>query len=436
VTSILELDRLLRRAVDLAVEVLGAERGFILLCDDGAPEPTVRVARDVNQRDLEPAEYQLNAEVLRQVSAEQKPRAASEDLTPAPSAKPGMSRSLRSILCVPLVIKDRPLGLLYVDNRLVKDLFREPDIELLSTFAAQVAVAIENARTYRKIEELNIGLEEKVRERTAELLKAKMVLEKANLMKDEFLANMSHELRTPLNAVIALSDILAEETFGPLNAKQKKYVVDIIQSGTHLLSLINDILDLSKIEAGQMTLQISDFDLNNLLTESLVMVKERAGKASISLDLDLDPLLPLVRGDHRKIKQVVFNLLANAVKFTEDGGRVMVRSRKGAEEVTVSIEDTGIGIAPENLGKVFVEFQQIESSLSRNYQGTGLGLALSKRFVELHQGRIWVESEPRKGSRFSFTVPIMREAPPETVTMGSGLSGGASVDGRRSTVDS
>src|SRR6185503_17415791 len=188
VASILELDRLLRRAVDLAIEVLGAERGFILLCDDGAAEPTVRVARDVNQRDLAPGEYRLKAEVLRQVFAEQKPRVATEDLTPAPGIK--TSRSLRSILCVPLRIKDRPLGLLYVDNRLVKDLFREHDVELLSTFAAQVAVAIENARTYRKIEELNIGLEEKVRERTAELLKAKMVLEKANVMKDEFLANM------------------------------------------------------------------------------------------------------------------------------------------------------------------------------------------------------------------------------------------------------
>src|SRR5262249_3099193 len=157
------------------------------------------------------------------------------------------------------------------------------DIELLSTFAAQVAVAIENARAYRKIEELNIGLEEKVRERTGELMRAKMVLEKANHLKDEFLANMSHELRTPLNAVIALAEILSEETFGPLNEKQRKYVGDIISSGVHLLSLINDILDLSKIEAGQMQLQPVDFDLNNLLQESLVMVKEKAAKRSIAL---------------------------------------------------------------------------------------------------------------------------------------------------------
>ncbi len=408
IASILELDRLLRRGVDLAIEVLGAERGFILLAGEGGEDPAVSVARDVNGRDLAPAEYELNPEVLRKVHAEQRPRVVTEEIS---SLRPGPARHLRSILCVPLRSKGRPMGLLYVDNRLVKDLYREPDVELLSTFSAQLAVAIENARAYREIEELNLGLEEKVRERTAELLQAKGVLEKANLMKDEFLANMSHELRTPLNAVIALSDILSEETFGPLNEKQRKYVGDIIQSGTHLLSLINDILDLSKVEAGQMRLQTSTFDLNRLLGESLVMVKEKAARHRIALSLSLDPRLAPVEADHRKVKQVVYNLLSNAVKFTADGGRVVVRSGMGGGgEAVVSIEDTGIGIAREDLGKMFQEFQQIDSSLSRKYPGTGLGLALSRKFVELHGGRIWVESEPGKGSSFSFAIPTARGA--------------------------
>ncbi len=411
IASILELDRLLRRAVDLVIEVLGAERGFIYLVDEDDSKPTVRVARDVNQRDLAPADYQINTEVLERVHTEQKPQVTTEEFLLPAKNRSRKVRQLRSILCVPLRFKDRALGLIYVDNQLVQNLFQEQDVNLLATFAAQLAVAIENARAYLKIAELNIGLEEKVRERTEELLRAKMVLEKANLMKDEFLANMSHELRTPLNAVIALADILSEETFGPLNEKQKKYVGDIVQSGTHLLSLINDILDLSKIEAGQMQLQLSEFDLNKLLNDSLIMVKEKAAKHSIALVLDLDTTMPLVRADHRKVKQVVFNLLSNAVKFTEDGGKVAIRSRLGENEAVVMVEDTGIGISRENQGRIFSGFQQIDSSLSRKYPGTGLGLALSRRFVELHGGRIWVKSDVGKGSNFSFAIPLTPDAP-------------------------
>jgi signal transduction histidine kinase/tetratricopeptide (TPR) repeat protein len=425
--SILELDRLLRRGVDLAIEVLGAERGFILLAGEEGQDPAVSVARDVNQRDLSPAECELNLEVLRKVHAEQKARAVTEEIPPR---RPEAPRRLRSILCVPLRSKERPIGLLYVDNRLVKDLYRQPDVELLSTFGAQLAVAIENARAYRKIEELNLGLEEKVRERTAELLKAKGVLEKANQMKDEFLATMSHELRTPLNAVIALADILSEETFGTLNEKQRKYVGDIIHSGTHLLALINDILDLSKMGAGQMRLQTSTFDLNRLLAESQVMVKEKAAHHAIALSLDLDPGLGPVEADHRKVKQVVYNLLSNAVKFTPDGGRVVIRSRRTNGEVVVSVEDNGIGIAREDLGKMFQEFQQIDSSLSRKYPGTGLGLALSRKFVELHGGRIWVQSEPGKGSSFSFAIPTTQDAAGKAVERGEEPHGtaGATLD--------
>lgn len=405
IASILEVDRLLTRAVDLAIEVLGAERGFLLL-SDGDAFPSVRVARDLEQRDLDPADCRLNREVLDKVSEAQEPVTTIEDA--AGSSREGVEEPRRSILCVPLRVKDRPIGMVYVDNRHLRGLYEPGDADLLSSFAAQLAVAIENAEAYRKIEELNIGLEEKVRERTSELLRAKLVLEKTNRMKDEFLANMSHELRTPLNAVIALSDILFEETFGPLNDKQRKYVGDIIQSSLHLLSLINDILDLSKIEAGRMQLQPSTFDLNALLRDSLVMVKEKASKHRIALSLDLDTGLTSVRADQRKVKQIVYNLLSNAVKFTEDGGRVTIRSRRRDDrQVRVTVEDTGIGIAQDDLDKIFVEFQQIDSSLARRFAGTGLGLALSKRFVELHGGSIWVESEPGRGSRFSFSIPMM-----------------------------
>ena len=411
VASILELDLVLRRGVDLSIEVLGAERGFILLADEGEEEPSIRVAREVNGRDIPPSDCQINLDVVRKVYCEQKPLTLTEEIGTTSSG--GSPRHLRTILCVPLRAQDRPIGLIYVDNRFMRDLYKDADVELLSTFGVQLAVAIENARAYRKIEELNIGLEGKVRERTAELLQAKMVLEKASIMKDEFMANMSHELRTPLNAIIALSDILGEETFGALNDKQRKYVGEISTSGIHLLSLINDILDLSKIGVGQMRLQVSEFDINQLLTQSLTMVREKATKHSISLHLNLDRSLPPVKADQTRIKQIVYNLLSNAVKFTEDGGKITLESRAGSGEIVVTVTDTGIGISKEDMPKLFVEFQQIDSSLSRKYPGTGLGLVLSKRFVGLHGGRIWAESELGKGSRFSFALPMT--SPGDTV---------------------
>ena len=216
---------------------------------------------------------------------------------------------------------------------------------------------------------------------------------------------MSHELRTPLNAIIGFSEILAEKMFGDVNEKQTEYLQDILESGRHLLSLINDILDLSKIEAGRMELELSEFDLPNALDNALTLVRERASRRGIRLGSTVDPRLGTIGGDERKVKQVLLNLLSNALKFTPEGGRIDVDARLDDEVAEVSVADTGIGIAPEDQAAVFEEFRQVGTA-DKKAEGTGLGLALSRKFIELHGGRIWVKSTVGAGSTFTFTLPL------------------------------
>ena len=256
------------------------------------------------------------------------------------------------------------------------------------------------------------GLEQKVEERTreleqvlAELSRKGRQLEVASQHKSDFLANMSHELRTPLNAIIGFSQVLRQRLFGPVNEKQEEYLDDIISSGNHLLSLINDVLDLSKVEAGQVELEVASFSLREALERGVVMVREPASRRGVAVALELSPDVDLVKGDERRLRQVVFNLLSNAVKFTPEGGSIVVASARADGEVRVSVTDTGPGIVAEERERIFEEFHQTEVGVQQR-EGTGLGLALSKRLVELHGGRIWVESEPGHGSCFVFTLPV------------------------------
>jgi signal transduction histidine kinase len=267
--------------------------------------------------------------------------------------------------------------------------FSEKQIRLLQTFADQAVIAIENVRLFKELEAAN-------RELAA-----------ASQHKSEFLANMSHELRTPLNAIIGFSEVLSEKMFGELNEKQEEYLKDIHASGTHLLSLINDILDLSKIEAGRMELELTDFDLPTALDNALTLVRERAGRRSIALHTSIDNRLGQIQADERKIRQVVLNLLSNAIKFTPEGGRIEVVAALRDGSVEVSVSDTGVGIAPEDQEKVFEEFRQVGTA-DKKAEGTGLGLTLCRKFIELHGGKIWVKSQLGAGSTFTFTIPIRR----------------------------
>jgi len=263
-------------------------------------------------------------------------------------------------------------------------------IDLLRTFATQSALAIQNARLFREIED-------KSRQ-----------LEVASQHKSEFLANMSHELRTPLNAIIGFSEVLSERMFGELNEKQEEYSKDIHASGQHLLSLINDILDLSKIEAGRMELELSDFHLPTALDSALTLVRERAGRRGIALNLAVNEGLGQMRADERKVRQVVLNLLSNAIKFTPEGGRIEVSAVPKDGLVEVSVRDTGVGIAPEDQEAVFEEFRQVGTA-DKKVEGTGLGLTLCRKFVELHGGKIWVKSQVGMGSTFMFVIPVRHE---------------------------
>ena len=264
-------------------------------------------------------------------------------------------------------------------------------------------------KSHRALRKAHNELEQKVEERTKELAETNEQLVEASNHKSQFLASMSHELRTPLNAIIGFSQVLQEKYFGKLNEKQVEYVTDILDSGQHLLSLINDILDLSKIEAGKMELELSKVIIKDLLEGSLVMIKEKALVHGINLDIDTAGDLKglEITADERRLKQVMFNLLSNAAKFTPDGGAITLKGRKEAKELIISVSDTGIGIAPEEQEKVFEEFYQVSSNMADKTPGTGLGLPVTKSIVEMHGGRIWVESEgPDKGSRFIFTLLI------------------------------
>jgi len=299
----------------------------------------------------------------------------------------------RSALCVPLLREGRAIGCIAVLRAQVGD-FTDKEIALAQTFADQAVIAIQNARLFQEIEE-------KSRQ-----------LEAANRHKSEFLANMSHELRTPLNAIIGFSEVLTEQMFGELNDKQMEYLRDIHSSGQHLLNLINDVLDLSKIEAGKMELDLSCFDLGLLLEHSTTLVRERAQRHGLTLTLEVGEGLAEWVGDARKLKQAVINLLSNAVKFTPAGGSVTLRARhlngysgRAGDWAEVSVSDTGIGIKPEDQALVFEEFRQASGDVLRKSEGTGLGLALVKRFAELHGGQVALQSAPGQGSTFTITLP-------------------------------
>jgi PAS domain S-box-containing protein len=314
----------------------------------------------------------------------------------------------RSELVVPILRGGQVLGNLDLQSPEV-DAFREVDLGFLQALTDQVAIALENARLFEALEKERASLARRVEERTAELNLANAELRQAARAKDEFLASMSHELRTPLNAILGLAEALQEQVFGSLNEKQLGYLHTIEESGQHLLALINDILDLSKVEASKVELQLGPVVVESVCQAGLQFIKQTALKKQIKVSSTLDSQVGTLQADERRLKQILVNLLGNAVKFTPEGGSVGLDVVGDVERQRVHfvVWDTGIGIAPEDIGRLFQPFVQLDSSLSRQYPGTGLGLSLVKRLVELHGGNVSVESDgvPGKGSRFTVSLP-------------------------------
>jgi signal transduction histidine kinase/dihydroneopterin aldolase len=400
VNSTLDLQTVLTTIVAKAVEISTTDAGAIYVMDEthaafdlratyGMDEPTIAAIRE--QR------FGIGDASIIEATARRAP-AQIADLAAIPRNRFTdivVRAGFRAILVIPLLRVDSIVGLLVVRRR-APGAFSAATVELLQTFAAQSVIAIQNARLFTEIEE-------KSRE-----------LAVASQHKSQFLANMSHELRTPLNAILGYTELILDEIYGATQPKMREVLQRVETNGRHLLGLINDVLDLSKIEAGQLTLALAEYSIKEMVQGVYVAVEPLATNKHLTLALDVPRDLPRARGDERRLAQVLLNLVGNAIKFT-DQGSVMIRAAAENGSFTIAVRDTGPGIAREDQQKIFEEFQQADNSITRAKGGTGLGLAISRRIIEMHGGRIWVESEPGKGSTFSFTVPVSVERPVETV---------------------
>ena len=397
VSSTLDLETVLSTIVARAVQLSGTSGGAIYEYDEATQEFQLRAVHRVEEELVEvlrAAPIRLGEGTTGQAAAirgpVQIPDILDEKAYTATRLRPVLARlGYRSVLAVPLLLEDRIMGSLTV-HRPESGGFAPEVVNLLQTFATQSVLAIQNARLFREIEE-------KGRQ-----------LEIASKHKSEFLANMSHELRTPLNAILGYTELILDSIYGEVPEKVREVMERVERSGRHLLGLINDVLDLSKIEAGQLTLSLTDYSMKEVAQTVFTAMEALAVEKKLALKIALAPDLPPGRGDERRLSQVLLNLIGNAIKFTEVGEvSVQVASRDG--NFVVSVSDTGPGVAPADQEKIFEEFQQADSSSTKKKGGTGLGLSIAKRIVEMHGGRIWVESSLGEGSTFSFTLPIRVE---------------------------
>jgi signal transduction histidine kinase len=400
VNSTLDVEEVLRTIVTKAVELSATDAGAIYVFDEERREFRLRATygmseamiaaisdRHIGIGDANIGEAARRREPIQISDLREAPVSALDDII--------LGAGYRALLIVPLLRPDRTVGLLVVRRR-EPGAFPGSTVDLLETFADQSVLAIQNARLFREIEE-------KGRE-----------LELASRHKSQFLANMSHELRTPLNAILGYSELILDNIYGEPSEKMRSVLGRVQSNGRHLLGLINAVLDLSKIEAGQLTLSINDYSLKEVVQSVFVAVESLATAKRLALKIELPAALPTGRGDEQRITQVLLNLVGNAIKFTEAGEVVIAASAENGA-FTVAVRDTGPGIAVADQTRIFEEFQQADNSTTRSKGGTGLGLAISKRIVEMHGGRILVDSELGHGSTFTISLPInagLEEPPP------------------------
>jgi signal transduction histidine kinase/DNA-binding response OmpR family regulator len=395
INSTLDLEAVLNAIVAKATQLSGTEAGSIYVFEETSSEYQLRATYGMTETLIDAIKTQHAgvSEAVERATGQRLPLQA-PDLRTEPSslARDIMLRAgYLARLVVPLLSNEGVVGALVVRRRAAGE-FPKSTVELLETFAAQSVLAIQNARLFSEAEEKGRQLAE------------------ASRHKSQFLANMSHELRTPLNAILGYTEMMLDNVYGEAPDKMRSVLDRVQRNGQHLLGLINDVLDLSKIEAGQLTLALADYSLADIVRSVCSVIEPLANEKNLRFKVELPPDLPPGRGDERRLTQVLLNLVGNAIKFT-DAGEVVLLAGAHDGSFTVAVRDTGPGIAAADQARLFQEFQQAENPATRKKGGTGLGLAISKRIIELHGGRISVESRLGKGSSFRFTLPVCVEQP-------------------------
>ena len=394
VSSTLDLQKVLATIVAHAAELSGTESGAIYEFDEASEEFQLRATHRMSEeliQAIQEAGVKLGETALGRAGVNREAVQIPDILEEPtyPTSETMQQEGFRALLAVPLLREDRLIGGLVVRRR-APGQFQKETVDLLQTFATQSALAIQNARLFREIEA-------KGRE-----------LEIASKHKSDFLANMSHELRTPLNAILGYTELILDKIYGEVPENIQEVLERVEKNGRHLLGLINDVLDLSKIEAGQLVLSLDDYSMKEVVHTVFTSVESLAAEKNLELKVSVSPEVAQGKGDQQRISQVFLNLVGNAIKFTE-AGEVRIEATASNDNFVVSVSDTGPGLSEADQQMIFEEFHQVDGSSTRKKGGTGLGLSIAKRIVEMHGGRIWVESTEGKGSTFWFTLPVRVE---------------------------
>ena len=396
INSTLDINIVLNRVMDMVIHVMKAERGYLVLIDKESGDFLFKTARHMDRQEVAEEDVSLSRSIVRNV-AETGECVLSTNALQDPRFKRSSSillHEIRSILCVPVKLKQKILGVIYIDNRVNSGVFNKSDLELLIALANQAAIAIENAQLY---EDLQKTLEE--------LKGSNFQLQEANRLKDEFLANISHELRTPLTSVLGFSETMASGRLGDLNEKYSRCCKYIIQNGKNMLRLIDDLLDISLVQTNRVVLNRDDIAVKSIIQDCINNLKSDLERKNIKVVFLCSDDLSMAYADPLRLKRIVGSLLDNAIKFNKYNGKIEIRIVEKSNLFEISVEDTGIGISQDNFKIIFEKFRQVDGSTTREYGGTGIGLALVKELVNLHGGEVWVESRMGEGSSFTFTLP-------------------------------
>ncbi|NQT31303.1 MAG: GAF domain-containing sensor histidine kinase [Deltaproteobacteria bacterium] len=409
-TEMLALEQVLNNALEKVMRLMAIESGAILLANEQKGEVSAVARGEVSTRFLDKLkELPSSNSITGRLILSGMP-VVIENTTKYPHLADSLVREegLKSIAAVPLRSSGRVIGTLIVASRQLHS-FNSGEIHLLNTIGEGLGPALKNAELYEALRGKNNQLDEQnqeLRRQQQKLLEKSREVEQASRLKSEFLANMSHELRTPLNVIIGFSELMLDQVLGPVNKKQQQSLQDILSSGRHLLGLIDQVLDLSKIESGRTELKLAEVALpeviESLKNTMLPILKPRRQALNVSIEEGL----PTISADKSKLRQVFFNLLSNSSRFTPEGGRIEIKAVSNGTHCHISVTDNGIGIKKEDQERIFEPFCQLGNTTARGSSGTGLGLVVAKQIVEKHGGRVWVESEYGKGSRFSFTLPL------------------------------